>query len=264
VTPKLAGQIEAAVAVIPPAHRRAPTEGELVDSKEAAFTRLQDWAFTQGFALAIESGWKDRVLYQCTYHKNKTRNTCKLTEAECIRVETKVQYTGCKFSLYISKRKRLGDRWAIGSTCLDHNHVLNPDLFQYTPYISKRPGYVQAIDAASSYRGTISYSASAEILAKTGLELLQKEYYNLYRKEECKELTQQEELELLLQTLADKDLHPRVRSKYELDSKRNRTRQVIRDIFWITKEQIRLARRFVSGFMYETDTTVGRIVTTLS
>ena len=110
VTPKLAGQIETAVAAIPPAYRRAPTKGELVDLKEAAFVRLQDWAFTQGFALAIELGRKDRVLYQCTHYKNKTRNTRRLIEAKRIQVETKVQYTGCKFSLYISKRKKLGDR----------------------------------------------------------------------------------------------------------------------------------------------------------
>ena len=32
-------------------------------------------------------------------------------------------------------------------------------------------------------------------------------------------------------------------------------RRVIRDLFWITPEQIRLARRFVSGFMYEIDST---------
>ena len=180
VTPKLANQIEAAVAAIPPAYRQAPTEGELVESKEAAFVQLQDWAFTQGFVLAIESGRKDRVLYQCTYYKNKTRNTCRLTEAEYVRVETKVQYTGCKFSLYISKKKKLGDRWAIGSTCLEYNYIPNPDLFQYTSYISKRPGYAQAIKAASSYCGTISYTVSVEILAKTGLEIGQQKYYNLY------------------------------------------------------------------------------------
>jgi hypothetical protein len=111
--------------------------------------------------------------------------------------------------------------------------------------VSKRPRYAQAIDAASSYRGSISYTALAEILAKTRLEIGRREYYNLYRKQERKELTQQEELELLLQTLANENLHPRVRSEYELDNEGNRTRRVIRDLFWMTKEQIRLARRFV-------------------
>jgi hypothetical protein len=59
---------------------------------------------------------------------------------------------------------------------------------------------------------------------------------------------------LLLETLEDKGIHPRIHAEYELDSVERRCR-VIRDLFWITPEQIRLARRFVSSFIYETDST---------
>jgi hypothetical protein len=34
-----------------------------------------------------------------------------------------------------------------------------------------------------------------------------------------------------------------------------RTKRVVRNIFFMSDEQIRLARRFVSGFMYKTDAT---------
>jgi len=37
------------------------------------------------------------------------------------------------------------------------------------------------------------------------------------------------------------------------DSKRKQ--RVVQDIFWISPEQIRMARRFVSNFIYKTDTT---------
>jgi hypothetical protein len=59
---------------------------------------------------------------------------------------------------------------------------------------------------------------------------------------------------LLFETLEDEGIHPWIRAEYEIDGVERR-RRVIRDIFWITLEQIRLARRFVSGFMYETDST---------
>jgi hypothetical protein len=63
VTLELQAQIDAAIAALPTAHRRVPTKGEIVESKETALLRLQDWAFTYGFALAIESSTADRVRF---------------------------------------------------------------------------------------------------------------------------------------------------------------------------------------------------------
>src|SRR6516162_7898857 len=100
VTSRLEAQIKAAVAAIPAAHQAPPKEKEIVESPEAAFVRLQDWAFTHGFALATESAQKDRVLFECTRHKNTTRNTWKPPETNRERVETKTQSRGCKFGLY--------------------------------------------------------------------------------------------------------------------------------------------------------------------
>jgi hypothetical protein len=55
VTPELRAQLDAAVAALPPAHCLDPTENEHTSSRDAAFVRLQDWAFTKGFALVTES-----------------------------------------------------------------------------------------------------------------------------------------------------------------------------------------------------------------
>jgi hypothetical protein len=88
VTPVLAAQIQAATAALPAAHQAAPQEQEIVESKDAALLRLQNWAFTQGFALAIESTKPKRVVFYYTHHKKKTRNTCKTTEADRERVQT--------------------------------------------------------------------------------------------------------------------------------------------------------------------------------
>jgi hypothetical protein len=55
VTTELAAQLAQALAALPPAHRLNPQERELTESREVAYVRLQDWAFTKGFALVKES-----------------------------------------------------------------------------------------------------------------------------------------------------------------------------------------------------------------
>jgi hypothetical protein len=159
---------------------QAPTKGEIVESKETALLRLQDWAFTYGFALAIESGTADRVRFQCIHHKRDTRNTRKTLEEARKRVETKTQSRSCKFGLYISKQKRLGNQWGIRPTHLKHNHAPNPDPFQYIQHRSKRISYTKAITIAATHSRVISYTASAEILRKDGLEVDRKQYYSLH------------------------------------------------------------------------------------
>ena len=155
-----------------------------MESKEAALQQLRNWAFTQGFALAVESSRADRVVYHCIHHKKKTRNSCKTAEADRQRVQTQTLASGCNFSLYVSRTKRSKGRWAI-STNLEHNHAPNPNPFQYTQYQAKQSGYVKALATAAS---VISYTASAEILRKEGLELDRKKYYNMGHKEESRGL----------------------------------------------------------------------------
>jgi hypothetical protein len=60
----------------------------------------------------------------------------------------------------------------------------------------------------------ISYKQSAEILRKEGLELDQKKYYCLNRKDQQGKLTRQEELELILYTLEEEGVYPRYCDEY--------------------------------------------------
>ena len=89
--------------------------------------------------------------------------------------------------------------------------------------------------------------ASAEILQKAGLELSnRKEFYNLERKEEKGELTKQEELLLLLTHLDDEGQHPRVRSETVEDG--SSSQRDIRDLFWMSPEQIKLGTNVCERF----------------
>jgi hypothetical protein len=119
------------------------------------------------------------------------------------------------------------DKWAIGQSCLEHNHAPNPDPFQYIQHRSKKPGYTEAVTIAATHSGIISYTQSADILRKDGLEIDRKMYYSLHRKEKTGDLTKQEELQLLLGDLEQEGLHPRVRSEYILDEHGLPTQRVI-------------------------------------
>jgi len=55
VTAELRAQLDAAIAAILQRHVTDPSRDEVFQSKEAAFTRLQDWAFIKGLALVKES-----------------------------------------------------------------------------------------------------------------------------------------------------------------------------------------------------------------
>ena len=102
VTPSLQAQIDAAIAALPPTHRQPPFKGEIVESQEAGFLRLQDWAFTHGFALAIESATAKRMRLECVHHKKKTKNSQTTPEEARERVETQTKSRNCQFELYIS------------------------------------------------------------------------------------------------------------------------------------------------------------------
>ena len=214
----------------------------------------------KGFTFVKESaktknGQVVRVYLDCVHHKKVTKNSRKLKEEERKRVQTRTQANDCKFSLVISFEEQLGC-WKIRSKNLEHNHAPNPDPFQYHQHRDKIPGRVAAIALATAHRGVITYKDSMAIIGNEGLPKLSKtEFWNLQRKEDKGTLTRQEELEYILQLLESAGVHLRYREEYILGSDGERVGRVIKDLFWMSPEQIKMARRFVSGFMYETNAT---------
>jgi len=58
----------------------------------------------------------------------------------------------------------------------------------------------------------------------------------------------------MMTILESNGFHPRTRDEYIVKGG-IRTKRVVRNIFFMSDEQIRLVRRFVSGFLYETNAT---------
>lgn len=190
IEPAIADAFATAKASIPSTHRLAPLQDEVVESREAGYARLQEWAFCNGYALAIESskpsvkgGPITRIVVHCVHHKETTRNSRNIKDEERRRVSRKTQANGCKFAMYISRRKRLDGLWAIGYTHPEHNHDPLADPFQYDVHRTRKPGYTTALKIAASHLGTISYGKSKEILQKDGLHIDRKTFYNLKRRE---------------------------------------------------------------------------------
>jgi hypothetical protein len=233
-----------------------PVTNEVFANPEDAFIRLRDWGFTQGILLVKESANNKRGRWQidCSRHHSETRNSRKTPLNEKQRISTHFQAHDYKFSLYISRRKKMNDQWAIGWTSEKCNHPPLADPFVLDGLRMYEPSHERARQVASTHRGILGYDDSKEILKLEGLKVGRREFYNLIRKESSAPLTNQEELELVMATLEQNGFHPRTREEYIIkDGKR--TKRVVRDIFFMSDEQIRLARRFVSGFLYETDAT---------
>ena len=98
---------EKAIALLPPTHCLPPEEGEVFSTVEQGQTRLQDYAFTQGFALVQESFQKQRgiMVLDCSRHHTKERNTRKLSEEDRVRKHTKVTFNECRYRLRVEENE---------------------------------------------------------------------------------------------------------------------------------------------------------------
>ena len=121
----------------------------------------------------------------------------------------------------------------------------------------QRLGHNAAIAAALSLRGEVTYKKASRILKKQGLYLPRKEFYNLERQSEKGELTGTQELTLLLEYLEQDDFRVRILEDYITEEDGKPKDRVIKAIAFANSEMIRLARLFVSGFVYMIDVTFG-------
>ena len=90
----LEDRIRSALALIPPAHRLPPVDDEIFSSLDEGKHRLQNYAFTQGFALASTSFQKKKtiLILDCIRHENKTRNTRYIEDEDKLRRDNKVLF----------------------------------------------------------------------------------------------------------------------------------------------------------------------------
>ncbi len=256
ITPHLAAAIAEAIEAIPIANQSAPLHGDILGDPHDALRRLNDWAFTQGYALVINSATATRARFSCIHHGKATRNSRNTAEEDRVRVATHVRQTNYKFEVYVSIQKRRGGQWIFGySKHVIHNHPPAIDPFTLPPHIQRRPSLQKSKEIAGYMRGTVGFADAKEVLENQGLpDLSRKQYYNLQRKMEEGMLSPQQEAYWIKQFVEDHDCQVRSKDIWVHSAIHGRQR-IIQVLCWWTKEQERMARRFVSQFASATDAT---------
>ena len=102
VTAELELRIQQVTSRFPPHHLSHPKNGERFNDREGAYTRLQDYASSMGFAIGVCSSRADRIQYECAYHEEDTRNWRNINLRERKRVHSNAKAKGCKWAAYIS------------------------------------------------------------------------------------------------------------------------------------------------------------------
>lgn len=179
----LESRISQALELIPPPHRLPPQDEELFATLEEGKKRLQDYVFTQGFALASSSFQKGKTVQvlDCTWHKKKTRNHRKIADEDRVRVGNKVLFEDCKYRLRLRLKER---RWQLVVTNDQHSHELAIDPFSLWQHQWRDPGRLNALSQAQSLRAAgIKYRQALRALNIQGLRLSKDDYYNLSRSE---------------------------------------------------------------------------------
>lgn len=179
---------------MPAHHLLPPKTGEEFDSIEAAFNRLQDYAFTKGFLIVKYSGnpigtERPRQIFACKHHSEHTQNNRNLDDFTGEGSNRQRQYTttsqrGCPYRLRVSWVCRKGSiqsgmLWRLtvsnplhGKSPLEeHPFVANPLAF--TAHEDRLPDAQEACARAYALRAT-KESTYAGVLAAFLLETVAK------------------------------------------------------------------------------------------
>jgi hypothetical protein len=104
------------LATTPPAHLLDPVDDEVYPSAQAGFDRLQDYAFSKGFCVVVESSTlaesakHKNLRLACIHHKIATRNTRKLDnevgeESNRTQQHTMTKAKDCQWYMFISYKR---------------------------------------------------------------------------------------------------------------------------------------------------------------
>jgi hypothetical protein len=163
-------------------------------------------------------------------------------------VNTVIAGTACPVRMSVTLLTKTG-QWSIyhGKNHLHHNHPPAVDPFLLYPHRERVPGRQKALDMASDLRGIVRWAEAKVVLEKKGLRLTRSEFYNCLRKEDAREkMSSQQELLYIVALLEENGFHVVVREVYLLGLNKEPVDRVVRDIFFIYPEQIRLGQRFAS------------------
>jgi hypothetical protein len=138
--------------------------------------------------------------------------------------------------------------------CDSHSHEMAPNPFTYSRHRSSQPSLIAALPQATAMRNsTLPYRQAERILYGQGLKLDRKTYYNLARGKSMG--TTQDDLLALVSVLEHDDWIYRTYWEFRKDDQGKIIAQVLKAVFFTSKELIQLARRFCPDWMIQMDGT---------
>ena len=254
----------------PPEHLIEPSSGEQFDVPDEAYTRLQNYAFSQGFAVVVGSCGKGRKAYECVHHKSETQNNRKLDdhigEGSNRKVEaTKLKSKGCDWRCSLAykapNRHTENMTWVLGvkEEARRHSHPMAPNPLSYDIHARRQPDYAKAMEMAKTHRvSKLTYRESDRVLDNTPKE--EGEIYHISKNKYYKLIpsttrSRDDIITGLLQCLDSTEFTARVRCSYILDDAGVPVKKLLEQIFFIDKLQRDLTKRFCSNFMLQMDAT---------
>src|SRR5579859_5791451 len=262
--PHLRKQVEDIAGSFNPDWLLPPMDGEVFESFQECFARLQGYAFSQGFAVVTLSSKKTkaRAQFGCIHHAKETKNWRKLEKhvdkdpaTEDIvsnrkRNNYSVNAKGCPWAAYWSVRsvgKRSSGVMAgqLGITIDTHNHILAPNPFIYRVHTKATPQYQQAVSLALGHRlAHQSYSSMRMVLNSSGLRIDRTTYYNLIRGAPLQQSS--DSFEGLVLALEEVGFRFTCNMDDELAEDGSVVGQVLEQIFFATDTQLAWAKRFIA------------------
>lgn len=241
---------------IPPTHLLPPRHGEIYDVPDDCLERLQDYAFSQGFAVTTGScgqAGNPRKYFQCIHHGKETKNWRHLDEhvdtkeqpTDRQREHTHIKGLGCKWSVSLSyKRKNRSQpndlAWILcvkEENIQQHSHPLQANSLSYEAHCLRNPDYAKAIDIAKAHRlSKLSYTQSDRVLSNTrkdldeDLHIKRKKYYRLVPSTTRKHEDVLKGFLAALEELETDDLISKTRYEYELNAAGVPSKKILKQV----------------------------------
>ncbi|SMR48469.1 unnamed protein product [Zymoseptoria tritici ST99CH_1E4] len=265
-------RVESFVQAIDPSHYEHPRNGEVYKDAEHCYSRLQDYAFTMGFAVVCTLSTAQRKLYYCIHHGDGTRNDREFEEAmndsddeyrnlraraaKCIRARHCKWY--CRLAYKRVRQDAEVKRWILTIYHLSHCHEVAPLPTVYTVHQERLPNYHEGLALAAQLRLTgESYKTAYRQLSAKDLQLNRKKYYNLTNGVTKKGSGDSETvINALLGVLVELGFCYEARWSYEHKpwtgiALRASLEQVV---YWMPRQEV-FARRFLPDFCMQVDAT---------
>jgi hypothetical protein len=262
----LVPRIESYANSLPASWHDHPFVGELFDSTDHCYTRLQAFAFLSGFAIVKgkgNGGPNDlRARYKCIHHGKETTNWRGLEDSvekdehgniisQRKRQGTFVKKQDCEWAMWVSYkpvyRGSEEKAWQLGISYQVHSHPLVFNPLSYAVHNQSTPQFQQAIMIALPHRSAmLAWSASNRILDQLGLGISRRQYYNLLRHQ--KMIRSDNSFKGLLAALDEAGFEFRSRLVPQEPINGVPQPDVMEQIFFLHEFQRRWAQRFVAGF----------------